>query len=119
MSDSAPIYKMLIFARRRAGMSRIEFRDYYENKHVPLVMKYAAGMKHYVRRYIEPTPGIPDPDYDVVTETWFADKATLDAVLGVMARDAMPADVIADEMNLFDRSSFRFYAVTDCETDLP
>jgi uncharacterized protein (TIGR02118 family) len=112
------VHKLLIFARRRAGMSREDFRDYYENRHVPLALNYSAGLKHYVRRYLEPTPGIAEPDFDVVTELWFADRATVDAVLGVMARDAMPADVIADEHNLFDRSSFRFYAVHDCETDL-
>ena len=112
------MHKLLIFARRRAGMSRADFRDYYENHHVPLALKYAAGMQHYVRRYLEPTPGIPEPDYDVVTELGFADRATVDAVLAVMVRDAMPADVVADEASLFDRTSFRFYAVSECETNL-
>jgi uncharacterized protein (TIGR02118 family) len=112
------MHKLLIFARRREGMSREDFRDYYENHHVPLALKYSAGLKHYVRRYLEPTPGIPEPDYDVVTELWFEKRAIVDAVLSTMASDAMPADVIADEHNLFDRSSFRFYAVHDCATDL-
>ena len=111
-------HKLLIFARRRAGMSSADFRDYYENRHVPLVMKYNKGLLRYFRRYLEPTSGIPVPDYDVVTELWFANKVSVERVLEAMAQNAMPADVIADEHNLFDRSSFRFYAVTDCETEL-
>jgi EthD domain len=47
-------YKILLFMKRRAGMSVEDFRDYYENHHVPLVTKGAPSLGRYVRRYIEP-----------------------------------------------------------------
>jgi hypothetical protein len=112
------MHRLFIFARRKEGMSREAFRAYYETHHVPLALKYAAGMQHYVRHYVEPTQGMPEPDYDVITELGFVDRATVDAVLSVMTKDNMPADIIADEFNLFDRASFRFHAVSDAVTEL-
>ena len=112
------MHKLLIFLKRKPGMSREAFRDYYENRHVPLCLTYMAGAQRYVRRYLEPYPGQPEPDFDVITELWFEDRATLDIVMATLARDAMPADVIADELNVFDRARSRFCAVSESETDL-
>jgi hypothetical protein len=109
------MHKLLIFLKRKPGMSRPEFRDYYENRHIPLCMKYMAGAEVYRRRYIE---GDTELDFDVITELGFRDAATRDLVLDTLARDAMPADVIADEQNVFDRDRSRAFAITECETDL-
>ncbi len=108
------MHKLLIFLKRKPGMSLEAFRDYYENRHIPLCMKYMAGAECYRRRYIEHGDEL---DFDVITELGFADKATRDIVLDTLARDAMPADVIADELNVFDRGKSRFFAIAECETD--
>ena len=100
-------------------MSREEFRNYYENQHVPLVLKYTApDQVRYMRRYVEPSPKMPEPDFDVITEIWFTNRKTLDMVLYAMANDMMPPDVVADEEKVFDRSASRAYAVSECETEL-
>ena len=112
-------HKLLLFLKRRPGLSREDFRDYYENQHVPLCLKYAAGQARYLRRYLEPSPGMPEPEFDVITELWFTDRKALDMVLHAMAKGLMPPDVIADEEKLFDRSASRAYAVTERETDRP
>jgi hypothetical protein len=117
------IPKILIFMKRRPGMSLREFRDYYENTHVPLCMKYNQGLKRYLRRYIEhPVDAangkVIEMDYDVVTELWFEDVKARDAALKYAGRGILPPDVIADEAKLFDRSKMRMVAITECETDL-
>jgi hypothetical protein len=109
-------FKLLIFLKRRPGMSLGEFRDYYEHRHIPLCMKYMAGVQCYRRRYLELPPGAPELDFDVITELGFPDARTRDLVLETLARDAMPADVIADEAHVFDRSRSRAVAVAEVET---
>ena len=32
------MYKILLFVKRKAGLTRAEFIDYYETRHVPLVL---------------------------------------------------------------------------------
>lgn len=111
-------HKVLLFLKRRSGMGREDFRDYYENHHMPLAMKYMAGAARYMRRYLEPSLEMPEPDFDVITEIWFNDRKTADMVISAMARNLMPAEVIADEEKLFDRAASRAYAVSECETAL-
>lgn len=113
------MHKVFVMLKRRPGMSPEAFRAHYEGVHAPLCMKYMAGVDRYVRHYLAPAPGIKEPEYDVITELWFKDKATLDLVLEHAAKDTMPDDVIADEENLFDRARSRFCAVADFETEMP
>ena len=119
---SAKTYKIMIFLKRRPGMSVEDFRDYYENVHAKLALKYSRGVKRYVRRYIDPLPN-PETgadgelEYDVITELWFDDEATFRGTVKYMSTNLMPEDIIADEMNLFDRSKIRNAVVVECETD--
>lgn len=116
-----PPYKLVIFMKRRPGLTLEAFRDYYENRHVPLCARYMRGVTHYVRRYVQPLPdpatGAPvEMDYDVITEVWFEDRTIFDAVLVAAKADAMPDDVKRDEEQLFDRAKARFTTVIEYET---
>lgn len=117
-------YKILLFMKRRPGMSVAVFRDYYENHHVPLCLRYGAGMTRYLRRFIDPQPHpetgpCPEPAFDVITELWFDDRATFEGSLRQLTTAVMPEEIVADEQRLFDRGSFRIATVTEYETDLP
>jgi uncharacterized protein (TIGR02118 family) len=112
------MHKLLLFMKRKPGMSHEAFRDYYENRHVPLCMNYMAGAERYFRRYLEPVEGMPEMEFDVITELWFKDRVAIDMIIKTMKKDAMPADVIADEHNLFDRPKTRFHAIFEAETEL-
>jgi hypothetical protein len=112
------MHKLLLFMKRRPGMTIPEFREYYENIHMPLCMKYWQSGERYIRRYLDPVEGMAEPAFDVITELWFRDRAPVDMIIKTMQKDAMPADVIADEMNVFDRSKTRYHAVVECETEL-
>lgn len=114
-------YKILLFMKRRPDLTVEQFRDYYENHHVPLCMKYASGLSRYIRRFIDPQPHpetgpAGEPSFDVITEMWFDDAATYTATLAYVTTSIMPDDVVADEKNLFDRSSFRIATVVERET---
>ena len=116
----AEIYKVLLFMKRRPGMSVEDFRDYYETTHVPLVTRGVTGIDRYVRRYIVPlthaeTGVWDDPPYDVITELWIKDEAAFRALTEVMATATMPSHIIEDEEKLFDRSSFRIATVVECD----
>ena len=121
---STPTYwKILLFMKRRPGMSLEAFRDYYENQHVPLALEQAAEVTRYVRRYLEPHRN-PDSGedgelpYDVLTELWFDDEKVWRATVNYLETSVMPAEIVADELNLFDRPSMRMATVVERETDM-
>jgi hypothetical protein len=116
-------YKILLPMKRRPGMSVEEFRAYYEAHHAPLAAEHSGGLSRYVRRYLDPhdhpeTGPAAELPYDVITELWFNDEATFRATLRYLETTRMPAEIVADEERLFDRSSFRIVTVVECGTDL-
>jgi hypothetical protein len=111
----ATVHKLLLFLKRKPGLSLEEFRDYYENRHIPLVMTYMAGAERYFRRFIEHPPG-QELDFDVITEVWLKERQALDFVMTMLARDGMPPEVIADEERFMDRPKSRFCSVIESET---
>jgi len=117
------IFKILIFLKRRPGMSLEAFRDYYEGVHAKIGEKYAAGVRRYVRRYVQPVPhplpGVTEEmDFDVITELWFDDRAIFENVLNFASRGELPAEVVADEERLFDRSKSRYATVIEIASEL-
>ncbi len=116
---SIKTYKILLFMKRRPGMTVEAFRDYYENRHVPLCMKYAAGVKRYLRRYLDPQPNAEsgrndELPFDVITELWFDDEAIFNGTVKYISGSRMPDDVVEDEKQLFDRASMRMATVVEC-----
>ena len=116
-------YKILLFMKRRPGMTFDAFRDYYENHHAPLCAKYASGISRYVRRFLTPHPnpetGAQDElQFDVITELWFEDEAVFRGTVKYLATSIMPDEVVEDEKRLFDRSRTRMATVVECESGL-
>ncbi|MET0270903.1 MAG: EthD domain-containing protein [Sphingomonas sp.] len=116
-------HKILLFMKRRPGMSMEAFEDYYERTHAPLALEHGGGMTRYVRRYLTPHPN-PDSGesgelpYDVVTELWFEDERIYRAAVRYISTAIMPDAVVEDEARLFDRARIRMATVTERETDL-
>jgi len=111
----ATAHKLLLFLKRKPGLSLEEFRDYYENRHIPLVMTYMAGAERYFRRFVEHPTG-QELDFDVITEVWLKDRGALDFVMATLSRDGMPAEIIADEERFMDRARSRYCSVSESET---
>jgi uncharacterized protein (TIGR02118 family) len=117
-------HKILLFMKRKPGMTMEQFKDYYENHHVPLCLKYASAVNRYVRRYLTPqrhaeSGTCEELPYDVVTELWFDDEAVFRGTVEYLANTVMSDEVVQDEMNLFDRPTMRMATVTECETTMP
>lgn len=120
-------YKILLLMKRKPGMSMEEFKDYYENKHVPLAMANSGGREggitRYMRRYLTPLPHAEsgtneELPYDVVSELWFEDEAVFRGTVDYLSTTVMNEAVINDEMNLFHRPTMRMAIVEECETDM-
>jgi EthD domain len=121
---TASSYKILLFMKRRPGMTFEAFRDYYENHHVLVCEKYiSSGVSRYVRRFLTPQPNpgtgaTEDLQFDVITELWFEDEATFRGTVKYLATGILPDDVVADEKQLFDRDKTRMATVVECESAL-
>ena len=116
-------WKILLFMKRKPGMSVEAFRDYYENHHVPLALKYSTAVSRYTRRYLEPRPN-PDTGesgelpYDVITELWFDNEEVWRGTVQYLETTVMSDEIVSDEANLFDRSTMRMATVVEHETDM-
>ena len=86
--------KMVTLMPRRPGMSREEFVEYYEKRHVPLSFALFPQIKKMVRNY--PTTDnfhyiasahLPKVPFDAVTEHWFEDQASYDEMMAQFASD--------------------------------
>lgn len=104
--------KLIGLLKKKPGLSRQEFIDYYENHHAPLACRLLPMGKDYRRSY--PTKmrmnGKETNDafeYDVVTEVWFEDAAAYQAFNAAMSRPEVLAEVIADEERFLDRANNR------------
>ena len=122
-NQGTSIYKILLPMKRRPGMTVEEFREYYEDCHAPLAAKYSTAHLRYVRTYLDPHPHpetgpASEPPYDVITELWFDDEGVFESTLQYLTTTTMPPEIVEDEMQLFDRSSFCILTAVERETDL-
>lgn len=70
------MYRVVVFLKKRDGMDRDAFIDYYENRHVPLILSMAPSPPIYRRNYVVPEDSATDGvDFDVMVELGFPDKA--------------------------------------------
>jgi uncharacterized protein (TIGR02118 family) len=82
---------MIVYVRRKAGLTREEFTRYWRDKHAPLVLSTPEFMQ-YVRKYVQYhfAPGKAADgslfgdianDYDGVGEIWFESREAMNAAL--------------------------------------
>jgi uncharacterized protein (TIGR02118 family) len=107
------VFKVLAFLTKREGVSTDDFIDYYENHHVPLILRLATAPLLYKRRYRGErlTRANSTVDFDVVTELGFADQASYLAWMAQLADSG--GQVAADEARFLDRSRTRAYVVEE------
>ncbi len=121
------LIKVVMFFRRKEGLTHEEFKDYYENSHTVLFEKYLElhGIERYVRRYLEPMPdavtGATRPSgFDAITEVWISDRELFESFrTGNLYPDEFRERIAADEAELFDRESIFFATVEEHDSDLP
>lgn len=110
------MHKLISFVRRKPGISKQEFKDYYENHHSKLGEEFLPPYcVKYLRRYIEPirhpmkTDQPPHPEFDCLVEFWFESEADCRAFEASVSDPEKTKHIVADEENFVDRAnSFRF-----------
>jgi uncharacterized protein (TIGR02118 family) len=115
------MFKLVILAKRKPGMSMEAFREHYETRHAVLVQKITPGIKGYRRSYLTPfqdaLSGQHGSAFDVVTETWFDSEADFRRTFDALSNEPeKTAAIAADEENLFDRSSIRWFTAVEAGT---
>lgn len=121
-------YKMVIFANRKPGVSLEEYKDHYENIHVPLVKSLAgdeAFPLSHQRSYIGRAPlpegaeagsvGTPlavmgdasDFTWDSMSILTFKDEEHFNKAMGVLTDPEKRAKISADEETFVDQSSLK------------
>lgn len=113
--------KLIGLLKKKADLTREQFIDYYENKHVPLISSLVPMGHDYRRSYTEKmrVNGQESDDafeYDVVTELWFERDEDYSAFASAMRDPEIFKQVVADEENFLDRSASRILMSTEYRT---
>jgi uncharacterized protein (TIGR02118 family) len=112
------MFKVIALIAHKPGLSRAEFVDYYESNHAPLAARIFPQFIQYRRNYIQRdgaimAPGMPDPDFDSVTEIWYKDRASYDEMLSSHFSAAHQQFVEEDERKFMDQTLTRFFIVDE------
>jgi hypothetical protein len=117
--------RWFIAARRKEGLTIDYFRNYYETRHAPLVVKLLPRVEMYERNYVVPETliggsGVETPTfaYDVISEMQFRDQASFDDLLCEAGRPDIKAALAEDEENFMDRSSISIFVVDTQQSNI-
>jgi uncharacterized protein (TIGR02118 family) len=110
--------KLIGLLKKKPGMSREDLIAYYEHRHAPLVQRICPIGNDYRRNYVQvvriggkEVDGAPE--FDVVTEVWFSDRAAYEAFAASMADPNIRKQIVSDEEQFLDRSASRIYVVEE------
>lgn len=111
--------KMMVLINAKPGISLEAFRDHYEHKHVPLILRLHPMIAEYRRNYIDAqrttlNPGLEWPDFDVITEARFESWDDFDRFRAVSADPAVRQQVLADEAHFVNTAKTRRLIVDEC-----
>ncbi len=117
------MFKTVVLLKRKPGMTFEDFVTYYESTHAKLGERVLPTAERYVRRYLTPYSRLQseqaqEPDYDVITEVWYKDRATFEAAMSSLSDPIIATEIAEDEERLFDRSKIRFFTVEERESQL-
>jgi uncharacterized protein (TIGR02118 family) len=106
------MYKVAALIKRKPGLSRAEFMEYYERSHAPLARKCFPQIVQYRRNFIDLNgaiimPGMPEPDFDSVTEIWYRDREAYDEMLSTHFMKGVQETIENDERNFLDQTMTR------------
>lgn len=120
---------VFMFVTRKPGMSLEDFKDHYENKHVPLVLRAVGDAKplSHSRYYLQRNPAaqgdaeVPPPllfvgnpetvDYDCITKVELEDEAHFARFTEVFANSPLKKELEEDQAAFADGSKFKIVAV--------
>ena len=95
------MHKFIALIPRRDDRSREFFRQHYEARHAPLAIAHIEHFqfKKYVRNHFLESLSGTEPNFDVISEFWYADMSALETVDAFLA--APESKVIHDDEDHF------------------
>lgn len=121
--------KAIVLLKRKSDLSKAEFIEHYETRHVPLVRRLLPTIGGYSRNYLnlDESPkqhesvyeagSTPDPYFDVITELWFDDQAAYDAFVGHLQDPDVSRQLQEDEARFLDRKVIQTFPVDERVSD--
>lgn len=114
------MFMVFAFLTKREGLSMHEFIDYYENRHIPLILSLAPTPLIYKRRYLvrdqELTKSGNLADFDAMTELGFADQPAFTAWMAGLSAPGVAERVAEDEARFLDRARTKAYIIQEYAT---
>ena len=101
--------KLFSMLKRRSGLSREEFLQYWREVHAPLAIKMLPGLKKYVQNHPVDMPEF-ESEIDGIAEVWFEDLEALRHYWSWRnSEEAKP--LLEDEKKFSERSQWlKFFA---------
>jgi len=96
--------KVMGMYKRRADLTPEQFRDYYENQHMPLVRSLLPGMASHKRNYIRAGEKA-NVTFDVITEILYDTPESLALVRTALKDPAVRTRIQDDEANFMDQGA--------------
>lgn len=116
-------FTILCFTQRHPSLTFDQYKDYYENKHAPLITRLFGDRapEGYTRYYIDRSAGPEiwitgspnDYEYDCCTVITWRDKAAYERALEVMGDQAKWQEVVEDEKKFLNREKVKLITVGD------
>ena len=113
---------------RKDGLSKEEFKDYYESTHCSLLLKHFGHLvASYTRYYLPAAPRLADTEYgrppddggpDVITELRFNDQAAFETFMAEYAKPEVHEIFLQDMLKFMDLESSRGGMAEVCKADL-
>lgn len=110
--------KLIGLLKKKPGLTRAAFIDYYENRHVPLISRLVPMGHDYRRSYTDRMRVNGQEtdqafEYDAVTELWFRTAEDYAAFASAMRDPAIFGQIVEDEEQFLDRTASRILLVTE------
>jgi uncharacterized protein (TIGR02118 family) len=104
--------KIIALIKRRADVSRAEFRRHYEEIHAPLALRHLDQMSAYVRNHVTSELAGGPAGFDCLSEFWYADRAALRRLLAYLQSDAAEP-IRRDEISFMSKAENVFFPVEE------
>ncbi|MEO1130650.1 MAG: EthD domain-containing protein [Planctomycetota bacterium] len=119
--------KLVMCLRRKPGMTRAQFLEYWRTQHAPLFMQFADvfGTKKYVQDYTLDSPlnramqtsRSMLEEYDGIAHVWFESEEALVAAMSSPEGQELSARLLEDESNFIDHTRSTAFLVEEHDFD--
>jgi hypothetical protein len=124
------MFKIMVTCKKRKDLSRAEFIDYYENKHLPLARELCPPLYKHRRNYVisdhpfleavfGDRTGEEELPFDVISELFFETEEQARTCMAGMQDPAVLDQILKDEAKLYEPGGIRFFVVQVHQSAIP